>query len=678
MQIQMCHRSIRTVVSICAVLSLSNRFVFNAIAQEPYSAVDQVVVIASALGPTNSSSVDPDMLGLTGDFRKVDTIVPNVSINDAGDDSFEDVYAVRGLNNTPNFSKQALTVYVDDVPSVSTFTNFTELGALQSVELVRGPQGDLVGKNAEASLLEIRTIIPDVNRLIIGSAARASYDYWNGNVFVSGPVISNTFFAKIEGGYLSRDGYLDNTFRDTHPDFQQHAFGRIQFRLTPASNWEIDFSAEYHYIRDGVQRFVPLDLPDPFRVAFNFDGQTYIDGNIESLRIVRTFESVRLMLITSWREWSLEPYTADFDYSPVPIVVGRFDLDQTQLAQEIRLESPDPQGGWRWRVGAFIDRVANSGSEIFAFPDFEKVISFDEYEAEFALFGQATRHFANGFEVTFGMRLDYDTEHIDRRRSVSFSPTTEFGSDQSEWNVQPKFVIGYEVAPDSRVYVSSAYGYRNGGFSFLETDPRLASFDAERVWANEIGARVDCLDHRLQFAGAVFVNRIEDYQVERLSLPPDITVFNAPLVVSYGGEIEITAKPFTGCDVKGTFGYTHSEFLDFHDQLTGADLSGRRTPFSPEFTAALLMRYSVTGFFVEGELLASGQTFYDEANTQSIRQAPHAQFNARIGYENRRVRMYLYTENLNDARYFTQKIAYAGIGTPASPRTIGFAVTIKL
>jgi len=154
--------------------------------------------------------------------------MPNVSMIDAGADSLEDVYTVRGLNNTPNFSKQALTVYVDDVPSVSTFTNFTDLGALQSVQLVRGPQGDLVGKNAEAGLLEIRTILPDATRLAIGSAARASYDYWNGNVLVTGPVIPNTRFAKIEGGYLRRDGYLENTFFGTHPDFQQHAFGRIQ------------------------------------------------------------------------------------------------------------------------------------------------------------------------------------------------------------------------------------------------------------------------------------------------------------------------------------------------------------------------------------------------------------------------------------------------------------------
>ena len=158
----------------------------------------------------------------------------------------------------------------------------------------------------------------------------------------------------------------------------------------PTPGWEISFSSEYHYIRDGVQRFVPLDLPDPFRVAFNFDGRTDIDGNIEALRITGTFDWVRVTLITSWRQWELEPYTADFDYSPVPIVVGQFDLHQTQMATELRLESIEAQRDWRWLVGLFADRVTNDGSEAFAIDPILKVISFDEGETELAAFGQAT------------------------------------------------------------------------------------------------------------------------------------------------------------------------------------------------------------------------------------------------------------------------------------------------
>jgi len=158
------------------------------------------------------------------------------------------------------------------------------------VELVRGPQGDLVGKNAEAGLLDIHTIIPDSSRLIIASSATGSYDYWNGNALVSGPILPNTLFAKIEGAYLSRDGYLDNTFRDTHPDFQQRAFGRLQLRLTPTTDLEIDLSLEYHYIRDGVQRLIignPRDesswgtglLPKECLVAWSRNKQSHRQHN---------------------------------------------------------------------------------------------------------------------------------------------------------------------------------------------------------------------------------------------------------------------------------------------------------------------------------------------------------------------------------------------------------------
>lgn len=648
------------------------------IAQDTDATVQRVIVSATKIPQENESNIDPDDLGLTGDVRKIVRAASNVSIAEAGADSFTDVFAVRGISNTPNFSKQALTLYVDDVPSVSTFSNFAELGQLQSVKLIRGPQGHLVGKNAEAGLLEISTLVPDATPRVFGSAAMGSQDSWNGNALVSGPIQQNFLFAKIEGGYLSRDGYLENTFRGTRPDYQQHTFGRVQLRMVATAEWEISFSAEGHLLRDGVQRFVPLSSPDPFRIVFDFDGHTNIGGNVEALRIVHTFESARMTSITSWREWTLNPYTADFDYSSLPIVIGRFDLTQTQLAQEIRIDSLEADAEWRWRVGMYIDRVTTGGDETFLLSASSKIISFHQLEKEFASFGQVTRHFDGNLEVTAGMRFDYDGDQIARRRTVLSEAQKTSDSHRSEWNSQPKLAITYEWTPQIRTYVSSAYAYKNGGYSFLETNPQFASFKAEQVWVSEAGIRIDCLDHRLELRSTAFINRIKDYQVERPSIPPDITVFNAPLVVTYGAEVEFVARPFPGFEVKGAFGYTHAQFFEFSDQFTGADYSGNRTPFSPDFTAALQTRYTVRNIFAEVELLASGETFYDEANTASIRQAPHAQLNVRIGYQKRDLLFYLYAENLNNARYFTQKIAYAEVGTPAPPRTFGIAWSMKL
>ena len=604
--------------------------------------------------------------------------VPNTTINAAGANSFTDVYSIRGLANTPNFSKQAVTLYVDGVPSSSTFTNFPELGELEQVTVFRGPQGDFFGKNSQAGIVEMRTIVPDATLAVSTTASMGSYDFGSAEVLVAGPVVANRAFAKIEAGYLTRDGFLENTFLGTRPDFQEHIFARGTLRLAPANDWEILFSAEIHDARDGVQRFVPLFAPDPFRVAFDFDGRTNIQGNVEALVVSHTLDIDRLTFISSRRDWNLEPYEADFDYSPAPIVRGKFELGQEQFAQEIRFESTESDGPWRYRVGLFADRVLSDGTEVFAFPGFSKEIAFQDNESEFAVFGRATWRLGHGFEVTGGMRVAYDAESIARTRRVSFTPDTTFHSHRSEWNLQPRIAFAYHWSPQTTAYLDSTYGYKNGGFSFLETDPRLASFERERVWSNELGLRTTCLDRRLEFRCAAFVNRVEDYQVERPAVGPDITVFNAPRVLSWGGEMEITVKPVKGFRARATLGYIRSEFHEYDDPFTGVSYRGKRTPFSPELTATLETRYSFRGMFVQVEVIASGETFYDEANTAAMREGPHAQCNARVGYESGRFAIAIYCDNAGDARYFTQKITYAGVGTPAAPRTFGAMFTFKL
>jgi len=605
--------------------------------------------------------------------------VPNATINAAGANSFTDVYSIRGLANTPNFSKQAVTLYIDGVPSSSTFTNFPELGELDQITVFRGPQGDFYGKNSEAGIVEIKTIIPDATPMFSTAVAAGSYDFTSAHVLAAGPVNANaTAFAKVEAGYLTRDGFLENTFRGTRPDFEEHLFARATLRLAPAKDWEIIFSAEIHDAQDGVQRFVPLFAPDPFQVAFDFDGRTNIRGDVEALTFSHTLENSRLTFITSRRDWNLEPYEADFDYSPAPIVRGKFELGQEQLAQEIRLESTEADGPWWYRVGLFANRVLSDGTEVFAFPDFSKEIAFRDTESEIALFGRATWRLGHGFEVTGGMRVAYDAESIARMRRVSFAPDTSFDSHRSEWNMQPRIAFAYHWSPQTTAYLNSTYGYKTGGFSFLETDPQLASFERERVWSNEFGLRTTSLDGRVEVRCAAFVNRVEDYQVERPAEGPDITVFNAPRVSSWGGELEISAKPVTGLSVRAALGYTRSEFREYDDPFTGVSYRGKRTPFSPELTATLEMRYGFRGMFAQVDVIASGETFYDEANTAAMREGPHAQVDARVGYESGRFTISAFCENAGDARYFTQKITYAGVGTPAPPRTFGAMFTFKL
>jgi iron complex outermembrane recepter protein len=603
----------------------------------------------------------------------------NLIVHSAGAGSFNDVYAIRGLANTPNFSKAAVTLYVDDVPTGSTFTNFPLTFSGSSTEVFRGPHAERFGKNSEAGVINV-TIEPPTNEPAASASFRVgSYDLFAGELRAAGPLVRDGVFGSLSVTHLQRDGYLHNTFLDTHPDDFEQTAARLALRFTPANEWTIDLISELHHSDDGVQRYVPLASEDPFEVAFDFDGRTRIAGNVQAIKISREDEGGRWLSITSRRDWHLHPYQADFDYSPEPFVVGRFDLRQLQIAEELRYESAQLDR-WRWRAGVFVDRVSTKGTEIYASPGYLERITFAEVQWEAALFGSATWQVADRLELTLGMRVEHVDDEIERERVTTFEEAAAFTAARAEWNAQPKLVLEYKQSDALTYYGSSAYGYKAGGFSFLQTDPRFASFDTERVWANELGVRAGNLKtRRYEARAAVFYNIVWDYQVERLAVFPDITIFNAPEVQSWGGEAEVRAELVRGWEVSAQLGYTRSEFARFRDPFTGASYAGNRTPFTPEFTAALTTRYTTgLGLFGEAALIAAGETFYDEANTAFLRQAPHAQVNAQVGYAAKHFSVALFGENLSDARYFTQKIGYAQIGTPAAPRTFGAMLSLKL
>jgi iron complex outermembrane receptor protein len=322
--------------------------------------------------------------------------------------------------------------------------------------------------------------------------------------------------------------------------------------------------------------------------------------------------------------------------------------------------------------------VRTNGEQLYSLTGFEERITFVDTEHHFAAFGQLTRTFGP-LEAFGGMRGEFTTNDIERSRVETFAPRTNFSADRTEWNAQPRLGLRYRWSDAGSVYAQSSYGYKSGGFSYLETDPQLAEYATERVWANEVGVEAASGDRRFTGRGAIFYNAVSDYQVERLSNPPNITVVNAPRVASWGGEVELEAKPLDGLELRASVGYTRAEFTNFPDPLAATDYDGNRVPFVPELTAALDARYRHrSGVFAELGLVASGETFYDEANTAFLRQAPHAELNAKLGYERNAFRAYVFCDNATDARYFSQKIGYAGIGTPGAPRTVGAVLALEL
>jgi len=385
--------------------------------------------------------------------QEIVRLTPNSFASDSGSRSFGDVYSTRGLANTVFFGAPATTIYVDDVPFGETFTNAQRLAAINSVEVLRGPQPTLVGRNTYAGLINVRSRRPsDVFEGSFnygyGSFEQQEFDGW-----VMGPIVGDTLGFRFGGSFDSRDGYLTNPLSGERVDFQEHWGINGGLFWKPAPGWEVNLTGSYDAFDDGAPRLTSLDRRTGFyTVSSDVAGQQQREINNQALRISYENDSFKFLSVTSHRGFDLNPYTIDLDFTPQPF--GFISLSQTQelWSQEFRFSSNDPDADWKWNAGLYgstsqidgdavrglnfdlfetrVDRVVTNstiqvpvGPGIFlpvpitarttATTDISTNVNQSQYtvhtinEDAFAAFGGASYSGLNPMTFHFGARLDW-------------------------------------------------------------------------------------------------------------------------------------------------------------------------------------------------------------------------------------------------------------------------------
>lgn len=279
---------------------------------------------------------------------------PNQSATDSGSRSFGDVYSVRGLTNTVFFGSPATTVYVDDVPFGETFTYAQQLSAVNSVEVLRGPQPTVVGRNTYGGLINIRSLRPTNAFAGDFSYAYGSYESHDADGWISGPLIADSLHFRLGGQFDSREGYLRNTLTGDRVDDQEHWGLNGGLFLTPADGWDISLTGGYDEYNDGAPRLTSLDRTGSFySVSSNVDGSQHREVDYQALRISYENSAWRFLSVTSRRNWTLSPYTTDLDFSPASFGDSTIYQDQEIWSQEFRFSSNDPSSDFQWNVGAY-------------------------------------------------------------------------------------------------------------------------------------------------------------------------------------------------------------------------------------------------------------------------------------------------------------------------------------
>lgn len=620
------------------------------------------VVTATDLGAVSPAAHTP--AGLAAEWA-------NFAVAANGAQSFNDIFALRGLTNTPLFGDPAVTFYLDDLPLGAAFATPASLAGFARAELHRGPGHNTVfGRAGSAGVVTLTTpqsthVAQADLRATAGNHGQRSLDaQWLG-----ARTERADFLASLHAG--RRDGWITNTVlqRTIDDQDQRSALARLRFR--PRSDTEITLLAMARRARDGVQPLVPLG-GSWFEVARSAEGRTALDAWNAALTATRSFSPGRFSATVAVSEWDLGPYESTLAFGPFEL--GNT-VTQRQRAHsaELRWRSADSAPG-RWRAGVFAagTETAGSFSRDFGGWPFERS-AFVVEGRDLALFGEGVVRAWSGGSLSLGLRLQAVEKTMERRELVPTPQQFALTGKSSAW--LPKLTWTQRDGGGRRWFAVLGAGYKPGGFSAFTGNRSLAAFGPERSRTAEAGVT---LAEGGSYGATlrVFHYALTGYQIERSfatsAVADDYLVVNAPRARSRGLEWESTWRPAAALELAAAVGVTEVTLREFTDPYTGLTYAGKRAPAVPTFDANLRATWRpVPGLALSAQYSAQGRVTYTEDEAAAFAQDRVGRWSARIGWTRGAWSLGFFGENLGDKRYYSAITPGTGHGTPGAPRTIG-------
>jgi iron complex outermembrane receptor protein len=643
------------------------------------------------------------------DIKDITGIVPNLYSGNSGDG--RNVTSIRGITTTSY--DPAVATYIDGVNQFSLDTYIPELSDIERIEILRGPQGTLFGRNAMGGVINIITKQPTNAMHGFAEVDLGNYNQQRYSAGFRAPIINDVLFVGVSGAYNKRDGYYTNDFNNSSYD-RQHGFtGNYYLKYLPGARWSLTANIKQQDNRNWGAFPLASSAAQAFSQPYHLDQNAIgeeIDNTLDaSLAIKHSGSLVDFTAQTSWQHnYRYYNPSVDGDFSPADAVTvinnyGHAWNNVQVFTQEIRLGSADNRTSpFSWTAGAYFfhqyepnKQATHFGSDaaLVGSPqtDFSSIDVTKAKNTGIAGYGQVNYALTKQLELIAGLRYDYEHRYLnveglyqpDGQSAIVTTPDTaaalHFGA------VSPKVGVKYTLSANNMVFATYNRGYRPGGLTQLSTDPTqppLYPYQPEYSNNIEVGIKNNLFDHKLQLNITAFLSHVNDAQVPTLELPSAITVTrNTGKLISKGAELEASANPVKGIQLDYSFGYTdaHYQSLNLSENGAAIDLAGKKQIFTPDFTSMLAPQYSLLlnaheslRLIVRGEWFWMGRQYFDLENT--IEQNPYSKVNGRVGVSTKHFELFVWARNLTKAKYIEYAYDFGAVHL-ADPRTYG--VTVK-
>lgn len=615
--------------------------------------------------PGSLSVFDGDTLEAQGiqNVESLQTITPGLSFQPFGQAGVNSP-VMRGLSaNFFSFSTSTLLV-VDGVPTLTAQGYDDPLLAIDRVEVLRGPQSTLYGRNAEAGVINVYTRQPDNTLRGQVSAEVGSRDLRVMRFDLSGPVIEDRLYASVAGAWRSQNGFIDNTYTGRREDDRELRNGKIALRWTPSTRTDATLRYAQADYRDGAARWGAPTAPRD-TVASGTPSWNRSIGRSASLAVRHDFDSgLRLSSVTAWNDFR-DRVQQDTDFQPADLLHIQRDHQLRNLSQELRLE-----GDWKrahWLVGLYADSDDHDLRNTQKMPRglTESIVNLRGDSA--AAFTHWTVPLAERWTIEAGARVERDRI---RFRPEGNSPR------RADWTrTTPRIALQYAFAPRQQAYASVSDGFRAGGFNVFSPAANYAPYQPETLRAYEVGAKGWLPGTRLRYSSAVYVMTVKNMQVQQMPLPGLVYVTNAASARSVGAEFELEYLLGDGWSMQAGLGLNRTRFSRFMDGA--ADYRGNQNPFAPRVNGYVSARYDApAGWYAQASLTGTGRVYLDAANRYA--RNGYGLVNLAAGVTVQQVEITAYVNNLANRRY--DAVGYQnGIVTVYSPpREAGVRFTWRI
>ncbi len=674
-------------------------------AQEKVSILEDITVSANKIEeniqdvPQSITVISEEDLEDKG-IKKVSDIIkeiPNMSMQNTANGKQT---SFRGLNTSAFTNNNPIVIYIDGVPYYDRYDFDPSLANVEQIEVLRGPQGTLYGKDAIGAVINIITKTPSNEWHGTVGAEYGDNNYLKTTINTNGAIINNKLFAGINGSFISDDGWITNHYSEMNENANEKkdrkTSGFLLFKPTDELSAKLTLTNNYvkNYFMDGFSSDPSLNInslkrKDAENASFDIPAFDKTKVNSQTLNLAYEVEKFKIDSTTTHKKSDLD---AQFDTDNKANQGANDGLKQwnyTNLdtwTQELKLSSKNQN--IKWITGIYLDKEdRDQGPYGFEQDYYGAVYAGDTYSTTNsktqAIFGQTMIPLSESFELTVGARYQKIKKEIDLIGTSSWggSPFPDLTyQDEKDWNsFLPKAALSYFINDNLTTYLSVSNGYMPGGFNtFPSTNVSSDNtFDPQKSTNYELGMKYTGETYLINTS--IFRMNIEDVHVYK-QLGAQFITDNAKKAHSQG--IELDGKYFLtdNIELSGTLGLIQAKYDDYDNGTRKFD--GERIESTPKYTANLGIAYIAdAGIYGRLDFNAKGSTTYaDGANDNQMIEADGGiTSNAKIGYKINTWDIYSYVTNITDEDYVTSYMSKAGVSWVGfnEPRRFGVGAIYK-